>query len=35
MLRCVGVAAIYGPGAHIPAAAAEVLEVVKRHRLAA
>ena len=35
MLRCAGVAAIYGPGAHIPAAAAEVLEVVKRHRLAA
>ena len=35
MLRSAGVAAIYGPGAHIPAAAAEVLEVVKRHRLAA
>ena len=35
MLRCAGVAAIYGPGAHIPAAAAQVLEVVKRHRLAA
>ena len=35
MLRCAGVAAIYGPGAHIPAAAAEVIEVVKRHRLAA
>ena len=28
-LRAAGVAAIYGPGAHIPAAAAEVLEVVK------
>ena len=35
MLRSAGVSAIYGPGAHIPAAAAEVLEVVKRVRLAA
>ena len=35
MLRSVGVSAIYGPGAHIPAAAAEVLEIVKQHRLAA
>ena len=35
LLRCAGVSAIYGPGAHIPAAAAEVLEVVRRHRLAA
>ena len=35
MLRTAGVSAIYGPGAHIPAAAAEVLDVVKRHRLAA
>ena len=35
LLRSAGVSAIYGPGAHIPAAAAEVLEVVKRHRLAA
>ena len=34
-LRTAGVSAIYGPGAHIPAAAAEVLEVVKRHRSAA
>ena len=34
-LRAAGVAAIYGPGAHIPAAAAEVLEVVKGRRLAA
>ena len=34
-LRTAGVSAIYGPGAHIPAAAAEVLEVVKRHRAAA
>ena len=34
-LRTAGVSAIYGPGAHIPAAAAEVLEVVKRHRIAA
>ena len=31
-LRTAGVSAIYGPGANIPAAAAEVLEVVKRHR---
>ena len=35
MLRSAGVAAIYGPGAHIPAAAADVLEVVKQNRLAA
>ena len=35
MLRSAGVAAIYGPGAHIPAAAADVLEVVKQSRLAA
>ena len=34
-LRAAGVSAIYGPGAHIPAAAAEVLEVVKRRRVAA
>ena len=34
VLRAAGVSAIYGPGAHIPAAAAEVLEVVKRHRVA-
>ena len=34
MLRRAGVAAIYGPGAHIPAAAAEVLEVVRRGRVA-
>ena len=34
-LRTAGVSAIYGPGAHIPAAAAEVLEVVKRRRVAA
>ena len=35
MLRCAGVSAIYGPGARIPAAAAEVLEVVRRRRRAA
>ena len=35
MLRTVGVSAIYGPGARIPAAAAEVLEVVRHRRLAA
>ena len=34
VLRTAGVSAIYGPGAHIPAAAAEVLEVVKRRRVA-
>ena len=34
-LRTAAVSAIYGPGANIPAAAAEVLEVVKRHRSAA
>ena len=34
MLRFAGVAAIYGPGAHIPATAADVLEVVKQQRLA-
>ena len=33
MLRRAGVAAIYGPGARIPAAAAEVLEVVRRGRV--
>ena len=33
MLRRAGVAAIYGPGAHIPAAAAEVLEVVRQRRI--
>ena len=33
MLRRVGVAAIYGPGARIPAAAAEVLEVVRQRRV--
>ena len=33
MLRRAGVAAIYGPGAHIPAAAAEVLEVVRQRRV--
>ena len=32
MLRSAGVSAIYGPGAHVPSAAAEVLEVVKQHR---
>ena len=32
MLRRAGVAAIYGPGTHIPAAAAEVLEVVRQRR---
>ena len=35
MLRSAGVSAIYGPGAHIPSAAAEVLEVVKQHRIVA
>lgn len=35
LLRRAGVSAIYGPGTHIPAAAAEVLELVRQHRLAA
>ena len=35
LLRNAGVSAIYGPGAHIPATAAEVLEVVKQRRVAA
>ena len=35
MLRSAGVCAIYGPGANIPGAAAEVLEVVRGRRLAA
>ena len=33
MLRRAGVAAIYGPGAHVPAAAAEVLEVIRQRRV--
>ena len=35
MLRSAGVSAIYGPGAHVPSAAAEVLEVVKQQRIVA
>ena len=30
-----GVAAVYGPGTHIPAAASEILKIVRRERLAA
>jgi methylmalonyl-CoA mutase len=32
-LRAQGVAAIYGPGTHIPAAAAEVLSLIRQHRV--
>ena len=35
MLRELGVAAIYGPGTNIPQAAAEVIELINRKRLAA
>jgi methylmalonyl-CoA mutase len=34
MLRDAGVAGIYGPGTNIPAAAAEILGIIKKHRLA-
>jgi methylmalonyl-CoA mutase len=34
MLREAGVAGIYGPGTNIPAAAAEILGIIKKHRLA-
>ena len=34
-LRKAGVAAIYGPGTNIPAAAAEILALIRQHRLAA
>lgn len=34
-LKAAGVAAIYGPGTNIPAAAAQVLEIVRSHRKAA
>jgi methylmalonyl-CoA mutase len=34
-LRQAGVAAVYGPGTNIPVAASEVLQLVKRRRLAA
>jgi methylmalonyl-CoA mutase len=35
MLEAAGVAAIYGPGTNIPAAAAEVLDLVRKRRKAA
>ncbi len=34
-LRKAGVAAIFGPGTNIPAAAAEILSLIQKHRLAA
>jgi len=34
-LRKVGVSAIYGPGTNIPKAAAEILSLIRKHRLAA
>ena len=34
-LKHAGVAAIYGPGTNIPAAAAEILSLIQKHRLAA
>jgi methylmalonyl-CoA mutase len=34
-LRQAGVAAIYGPGTNIPAAAAEILAIIRQHRLEA
>jgi methylmalonyl-CoA mutase len=34
-LRAAGVAAIYGPGTNIPKAAAEILAIIREHRLAA
>jgi methylmalonyl-CoA mutase cobalamin-binding subunit len=34
-LRAAGVAAIYGPGTNIPAAAAEILGLIPRRPLAA
>ena len=34
-LKRAGVAAIYGPGTNIPKAAAEILSLIRKHRLAA
>ena len=34
-LHGLGVSAIYGPGTHIPTAAAEVIDIIRRHRKAA
>src|SRR5262249_9754796 len=34
-LRKAGVSAIYGPGTNIPSAAAEILSLIRQHRLAA
>jgi len=34
-LKKAGVAAVYGPGTHIPRAAAEILDLIRRRRLAA
>jgi methylmalonyl-CoA mutase len=34
-LKKAGVSAIYGPGTNIPAAAAEILSLIRQHRMAA
>jgi methylmalonyl-CoA mutase len=34
-LKNAGVSAIFGPGTNIPAAAAEILSLIRQHRLAA
>ena len=34
-LKRAGVGAIYGPGTNIPQAAAEILSLIQKHRLAA
>ena len=34
-LKQAGVSAIYGPGTNIPKAAAEILSLIRKHRLAA
>jgi methylmalonyl-CoA mutase len=34
-LKAAGIAAIYGPGTNIPAAAAEILRLIEKQRLAA
>jgi methylmalonyl-CoA mutase len=34
-LKKAGVSAIYGPGTNIPAAAGEILALIRKHRLAA
>jgi methylmalonyl-CoA mutase len=34
-LKEAGVSAVYGPGTNIPAAATEILSLIRQHRLAA